>query len=111
MAKPKDTVETKIDRLAKVVGRGFATMENGFTAVADDISEMKGDISEMKGHLAEVKTRLTSIESELRDIKGRLDLLEESVAGMKGFAVEIDELRARIKDIERILHIRRKITA
>ena len=38
---------------------------------------------------------------DMKDIKHRIALLEESVAGMAGFAKEIDELRDRIRDIER----------
>lgn len=100
----KSPVEKKIDKLAVAV-------ERGFSAMADDLAEVKGDLVDVKGGLREVNIRLSSIESELRDIKRRLDLLEESVEGMKGYATEIDELRGRIKVIEQQLKIRHKVAA
>lgn len=93
----KSSVEKKIDKLAGAV-------ERGFSAMADDLAEIKDQ-------LTETNTHLTSIEAELRDIKSRLDLLEESVEGVKGYATEIDELRGRIKVIEQQLKIRHKVAA
>jgi len=54
---------------------------------------------------------LTSIEAELRGINRRLDLLEEQVGSLKGFSKEIDELRSRIRDIEKHRGITKKIAA
>jgi predicted nucleic acid-binding Zn-ribbon protein len=48
-----------------------------------------------------VDEELRAIRNELSHINRRLDLLEEQVGGMKGFSKEIDELRDRIKSIEK----------
>ena len=49
--------------------------------------------------------------AELTQIARRLDELEEHIAGLKGFAKEIDEIRARVNEIERHLGINKKIAA
>ena len=48
---------------------------------------------------------------KLRDINRRVDALEKVVGTIGGFAKEIDELRARVKDIERHLGMNKKIAA
>ena len=83
-------------------------MDRGFASVADDIADLRTDL---KGDVARVGEQLTSIEAELRGINHRLDLLEEQVGGLKGFSKEIDELRNRVKEIERHLGISKKIAA
>lgn len=49
--------------------------------------------------------------AELHDIRDRLDHLDESVGGMKGYAKEIDDLHARMAAIEKHLGLDRKIAA
>ena len=63
----------------------------------------------LKGDIARLGKQLTGVEAELREIKPRLDLLEEQVGGLKGFSKEIDELRARIAEIEKHVGISKKI--
>jgi predicted nucleic acid-binding Zn-ribbon protein len=93
------TIAGQIQKLAERMGRGFAAVAEAFSNLAT-----KADV----GALGE---QLTSIESELKSINRRLDLLEEEVGGLKGFAKEIDELRARIAHIEKHLGIDKKIAA
>ena len=98
----KEILETVIfirDRMAtsEEMNERFEAVDKRFEKVDDRFDE--------------VNNRLTSIEHELRDITGRLDLIEESVGGMKGFSKEIDELRGRIKLIEHTLKIKHKATA
>src|ERR1700687_1387183 len=105
MAKKKITLET----LAAQMTKGFASieekMETGFGA-ADDIADLR---TELKGDIARVGEQLTGIEAELRGIKRGLDILEEQVSGLRGFSKEIDELRARVVEIEKHLRIAKKI--
>ena len=84
MEKKEDLLGTKVDRLAKVVVRGFKnvdsrldTLENrverGFSAVAEDIeglrTELKGDIAkvetELKGDIARVDSRIGAIDNRI----------------------------------------------
>jgi predicted nucleic acid-binding Zn-ribbon protein len=83
-----------------------AKNENGFEKLARLIKSEGDDIRrDMHEQFSEVKMDLQSIRTELLDINRRLDRLEESVEAMKGFSKEIDEMRARMKNIEKHLHI------
>ncbi len=76
--------------------------ENGFDKLARLIKSESDDIRrDMHEQFSEVKMDLRSIRTELLDINRRLDRLEESVEAMKGFSKEIDELRSRVKNIEK----------
>lgn len=59
----------------------------------------------------EVAEALQPIHATLADITRRLDTLEEHYANLKGITKEIDDIRARVKDIERHLGINKKIAA
>jgi len=114
------SADPKIDELTRIV-------EAGFAALADDITDIKTRMTTkndfdnfatkdevrdiIREELEPIHSRLSNIEAELRDIRQRLDLLEEAVGSMRGYAKEIDELRARVRDIERHLGIHNKIRA
>ena len=113
------STNTKIDALTTIV-------EAGFAAVAADLADMKENMVTkqelpnlvrpvireiVREELQPIHQRLSNIEGELRDINRRLDLLEEDVASIKGYAKEIDELRGRVKAIEKHLGITKKIAA
>jgi len=65
----------------------------------------------VREELEPIHQRLSNIEAELREIRGRLDLLEEQVGSMRGYAKEIDELRNRVRDIERRLGVKKQMAA
>ncbi len=74
---------------------------------AEHKSELKGDISELrtelKGDIAELREDIKRLEISIRGIREDLDALIETVNGMKGYTVEIDELRERVTHVEREL--------
>jgi septation ring formation regulator EzrA len=75
-------------------------------ATKDDLKNFatKEDVRDIiREELEPIHGRLSNIEAELRDVRERLDLLEEAVGSMKGYAKEIDELRDRVRNIERHL--------
>lgn len=84
----KNILEVKIDRLAKVVDRGF-------TAVAEDIenvrTELKGNLenvrTELKSDIKRVDDRVIAVESKLGGINNRID--------NEGFARKDLEVRVR----------------
>ncbi|MBI5469999.1 hypothetical protein HY968_01595 [Candidatus Kaiserbacteria bacterium] len=108
MAKKKITLES----LAQEMKKGFSlvnqNIERGFAAVAEDIAELR---TESRGDVISLMEKLISIEAEIRDIKRKLDSLEEQAQGMKGYAKEIDELRDRIREIERHIGLKKKALA
>ena len=65
----------------------------------------------VKEDLAAGTERLTNIEGELRNINHRLDILEEQIGELKCFSKEIDELRDRVREIEKHLGLNKKIAA
>lgn len=106
----KDILETKIDKLAKTVEKGFAIMhqqfggvDRGFAAVAEDIGDLRKD---MASGFLRIEERLFSIEQELKDIKHRLSALEKSSDAMASHSDDIRELRVRVKNIEKYLKIK-----
>lgn len=83
-------------------------LRDDLIAFRDDMTSFRND---MVGFRSEVSQRLSGIERELADINRRLDTLEEDVADIRGYAKEIDDLRARMRAIERHLGIEHKIAA
>lgn len=77
-------------------------------AAKDDITALRGELDLFR---AETAINFQSLRAELIDIRERLDALEESVGNMKGYAREIDELRARTNAIEQHLGLDRRIAA
>lgn len=90
--------------------------ENGFDRLArliksegDDIrSEMREGFAKIDGRFVKVdeqfvetQAELRAIRHELADINRRLDRLEEDVDAMRGYSKEIDELRTRVRNIEK----------
>jgi chromosome segregation ATPase len=94
--------------LTTVVEKGFGAADKKFEALAEDIADLR---AELKGDIASLGAQLTSIEAELRGINRRLDFVEEQIGSLKGFSKEIDDLRARIAQIEKHLGISKKIAA
>ena len=84
-------------------------------ATKDDLAELRQNVDELRQDMNDrfeaVETRLTSIESELRDIRKRIEILEEAVHNVSGFAKEIDNLMERVRAIETHLNIKPKVAA
>ena len=122
----KTTLEELADMLSHVVDH-MATKQD-VAEIRDEVSQIRGEVLEIRHEVSEVRSvMVTKTEheafrqetfdhmarnsSELATINRRLDNLEEQVGGLKGFAREIDDVRARVKDIEKQLGINKKIAA
>lgn len=81
-------------------------LETGFTAIAEDFSVVAENFKKVNLRLDSIDTRLDRMESELASIHRRLDILEEQTSGMRGYAKEIDELRARVVFLEKHLLVK-----
>jgi len=115
------TLDEKLDALTAVVEQGFMAADKKFAALADDIADIRRDMAtkadvrtiihdEVPGIIQELVPGLVALElkpllHEHREITRRLDLLDDHYRNIPGFAKEIDELRARVKEIERRLKL------
>ena len=103
-------------------------IEDGFAAVADDIGEFRGEMADLRNDVTEMRSAMVtktdyhalrqdmldgfkSLHVELRDINRRLDALDQLYQNLKGVTHEIDDLRDRVREIERHLGINKKIAA
>ena len=102
----------KIDHLTEIVKLGFANLdtriEKGFAALADDIDDLDHKIMSLR---ATTETGFLSLRDELHEINECLDTLDENYKNLRGVTKEIDDVRTRVKDIERHLGINKKIAA
>ena len=57
------------------------------------------------------KRNFRSIRIELTAISKRLDMLEQQFSNLRGVTKEIDEIRDRVRDIEKRLSLAKKIAA
>jgi len=103
-----DALERKIDKLSKAVEAGFDLMSNGFAAAADDVHDLT---TELKAGFLTVGDKLAHIEGELAHVNRRLDALEEHYANLSGVTKEIDDVRDRVRAIEKHLGLNKKIAA
>ena len=111
-----------LERLATLMAEGFNDVNEHINEVDVRLSTQIAEVDErLSGQLAEVDGRLSgqmaslqeqivavhydirSIKEELRQIDRRLDALEASVRDVRGYAKEIDELRARVRRMEEYL--------
>ncbi|MFN0217375.1 MAG: hypothetical protein ACKVP4_01030 [Hyphomicrobium sp.] len=110
----KTAIEGQLDTLTALVEKGFA-------AVADDIAVIKermatkADIAELRLELhtfrSETAADVRSLHTELAEINRRLDLLDRQFANIRGVTKEIDDIRDRVRDIEKHLGLAKKIAA
>jgi len=107
-----NALERKIDNLTQIVKRGFSNLdtriEKGFGAIADDIDDLDHKIMSLR---ATTETGFLSLRDELHEINECLNALDENYKNLKGVTKEIDDIRSRVKDIERHLGINKKIAA
>jgi hypothetical protein len=80
----------------------FATKDDVRTIVRTEIGELVPGI---------VALEVKPIVQELRDIDHRLDALERLFSNLKGVTKEIDDLRDRVRAIEKHLGLNKKIAA
>jgi septation ring formation regulator EzrA len=75
----------------------------------------KADVAEVRLELhtfrTETEANFRSLRTELAEINKRLDIIEQNYANLKGVTKEIDEVRERVRDIEKHLGLNKKIAA
>ena len=74
-------------------------------------TEFVGFRAEMSEFRVDANRHFSDIERELGQITKRLDRLEADVADIRGYAKELDELRLRVRAVEKHLGLERKIAA
>jgi len=80
----------------------------------DDLSDLVRPIVQEEVRVIvreEVQAALRPIHSELAHINRRLNVLDEHYKNLKGVTKEIDDIRDRVRDIERHLGLDKKIAA
>lgn len=95
--------------------------QHGLATIADDMAEMRDDLSQMRSGMLtktdhhalhqQMLDEFKSVQLELRDICSRLDRLAELYQDLKGVTKEIDDIRNRVRQIERHLGIDKMIAA
>lgn len=78
-----------IEGLATLMMGEFARVDEQFLAINEQLVSINGE--------------LKNIRLEMKEINRRLDTLESDVKDIRGYAKEIDELRARVKSMETFL--------
>jgi hypothetical protein len=96
-------------------------IERGFAATADDIGDIESDVTEIRAGMVtkvdhhtfrqETHDNFKGLHFELVAINKRLDTIDEQYKSLKGVTKEIDDIRDRVKEIERHLGINKKIAA
>ncbi len=89
--------EPTIGKLTELVVNGFSAMEKRSTGIEQRLTGLEQEFTAFR---SEVREELRAIRADLSDIQRRLGALTETVEGMKGYAKEIDELRARVRALE-----------
>lgn len=92
--KPEDGFD-RLARLIKSEGEDIRReMREGFAKV-----DMR--FSKVDEQFVETQAELRAIRHELAEINRRLDRLEEDADAVRGYSKEIDELRIRVRNIEK----------
>lgn len=107
MAKKEETAYDKFAQL--VVGEIHDLrehMDSRFEAVDKRFDTVDKRFETIDKRFENIENELSHINASLAYITGRLDALEEKVACLTGYAKEIDELRERIRAIERYLKMK-----
>ena len=80
------------------IKENMATKDDVREIVQEEMKEFRIETDE---NFASLRTELRDIRSELADINRRLDQLEENYRNLKGVTKEIDELRERVRALEK----------
>ncbi len=89
---------TEIQKLTKIVEKGFAAMAEEF-----EMNDKR--FFAIDRRFDTLEQTLKAIKDEARDIRKRLDVLENGLANVYGFSKEIDHVLMRIAAIEKHLGI------
>lgn len=101
-------VVEEIHDLREHMDARFDAVDERFEAVDKRFEAVDKRFDAVDKRFEKIENELSHINASLMYITGRLDSLEEKVAGLTGYAKEIDELRARIRAIEH--HLKMKTT-
>jgi len=96
---PKTQAE-KIDATYEAVGK-----------LSEQMTTLIAIVTSNSEQLVSINTELRDLHAEVRSISDRVDLLDEKVTGMQGYAKEIDSLRAEIAAIKKHLDLPKNVTA
>lgn len=101
---------TSIEGLAELMVGEFARtderfdrIDERFTQVDERFDRVETRLDRIEEQLVSINGELRSVRMEIKEINRRLDALERSAQSARGHAVEIDELRARVKRMEDFL--------
>lgn len=109
-----DGAAAALSALTAAIAEIDARMERGFAALADDMPSADDVRAVLRDELPAaldervpgiVALELRPLNLDIREIGRSLRGLEESYHNLKGITTEVDELRLRIRDIERHLGI------
>lgn len=81
----------------------FDSIDERFDAIDKRFDAMDNRLEVIDRRLELLEEDVKALRYEVSAIHNRLDLLEERAASTAGFAKEIDELRARVADLEKRL--------
>jgi chromosome segregation ATPase len=115
MAAKKRGPQPDLNKLTRIIERGFASVASDLETANEKIGDLKTEMMEQFEHVDKqfgaADDRLREISSELAAIHRRLERLEEQGASTAGFAREIDHALERIAAIEKHLGLNKKIAA
>jgi archaellum component FlaC len=96
-------IKSESDDIRDVMDKRFAKVDQQFAKVDQQFIKADVQFAKIEENFHEIRQELRSVRTELSYINRRLDHLEEQYGNIKGYSKEIDELRARVKDIEKHL--------
>ena len=94
-------IKSESDDIRDVMDKRFAKVDEQFLKVDQQFAKVDMQFLKIEENFHEIRQDLRSIRTELAYINRRLDHLEDQYGNIKGYSKEIDELRARVKDIEK----------
>ena len=113
MAKKKAVVRkmpkkvTTIEGLAELMTGEFSRVDKTIEGLAElmtsKFSRVDERLERIEDQIVSINGELRGIRTEIKEINRRLDTLEAGQKDMRGYAVEIDELRARVTQMEQFL--------
>ena len=110
-----EDMTSDFERFTRIILDELHTMQKDASEFRNEFYEFRTEVqdfrTEFNNFRGEVNSRFSHLEKEIATISSRLHAIEESIADMRGYAKEIDDLRTRISDIERHLGVARKIPA
>lgn len=84
----KITTDNKIDELARMVAKGFAS-------TTEDINKVRGDLNEVKEDLSGVKQDLNGVKQDLSGVKQDVNEIKKDIREINMKLYDIDEYTRR----------------